>query len=167
MVTLASARSRYTTSQGGYKQLTLHSVISRKMESMRVSPHNDACNLWGDVGRVGQLRHWTCQKGGLPGWFESKVAAYAAADIGSNVTRAQKRVRLPPFLVPVTHLHLSFPSCCESLHQKSGLVVSENEPALANTHESHRKADDLPEPNKRNQTIGFSSKKSPNVNDFA
>ena len=38
MVTLASADSRYTTSQGSYKQLTLHSAISRKMETMRISP---------------------------------------------------------------------------------------------------------------------------------
>ena len=73
---------------------------------------------------MGQLRHWTCQKGGLPDRFESKVAAHAAADIGSNVTKAQKRVRLPPFLMPVTHLHLSFPSRSESMHLFYVLKVS-------------------------------------------
>ena len=35
---LASAGSRYTTSQGSYKQLTWNVVISRKMETMRMSP---------------------------------------------------------------------------------------------------------------------------------
>jgi hypothetical protein len=54
--------------------------------------------------------------------------------------------------MPVTHLLFSFLSYCESLDSCPPLVVSENEPALANTHESHGKPGDLPEPNKRNQT---------------
>ena len=116
---------------------------------------------------MGQLRHWTCQKGGLPDRFESKVAAHAIADIGSNVTKAQKRVRLPPFLIPVTHLHFSFPSRRESLHLFPPLVVALSTVASPKEPESMENEAISPEPNKRNQTIGFSSKKSPNVNDFA
>ena len=103
---------------------------------------------------MGQLRHWTCQKGGLPDRFESKVAAHAIADIGSNVTKAQKRVRLPPFLIPVTHLHFSFPSRRESLHLFPPLVVALSTVASPKEPESMENEAISPEPNKRNQTIG-------------
>ena len=83
-----------------------------------------AHDLWGEAGRVGQLRHGTCQKGGGPNSFGSKLAAHAHADIGSNVAIAQKRVRLPPLLMPVTHLLFSFPSRRESMHLFYMLVVA-------------------------------------------
>ena len=92
---------------------------------------SDTCNLWGYLRRVDQLSCRTCQKVGEPDLFESKVAAHATADIGSNVARAPKRVRLPPSLMPVTHLLFSFPSCCESSNSCPGVVVARFQPPRA------------------------------------
>jgi hypothetical protein len=64
MVTLASARSRYTTSQGSYKQLTLNVVISRKMETLRISP--DRClQLEGGRNKRGSVEVWDVSEGGV------------------------------------------------------------------------------------------------------
>ena len=92
MVTLASADSRYTTSQGSYKQLTLHSAISRKMETMRISPvrYLQSVGGWWNSGSV---EAWDVSEGGEPNSFQSKVAAHAIADMASNVAMAPKRVR--------------------------------------------------------------------------
>ena len=68
-----------------------------------------------------------CQKGGEPNSFARKVAAHATVDIVRDVANAPKQVRLPPFLMPVTDLLLSFPSRSESMHLFCVLKVSAQE----------------------------------------
>lgn len=53
------------------------------------------------------------------------------------------------------------------MHLSSPLVVALSTVASPKEPESMENEAISPEPNKRNETIGFSSKKSPNVNDFA
>ena len=71
-------------------------------------------DLWGP---------WAHQKGGEPNWFERNVPAHAAAHADAKVGRTQKRVRLPPPFMPVTHLLFEFPGRSGSLHFLHGVDV--------------------------------------------
>ena len=106
---------------------------------------SSALNLRGDVRRVDLSRPGTHEKGWEPNLFVRKVAAHAAAHVGSNVTSTRKRVRLPPLLMPVTHLVFAFPSRRESLQLFPPLVCSAACPARPNPTESHGNEPDLAE----------------------
>ena len=62
-----------------------------------------------------------------------------------KTTSTRKRVRLPPLLMPVTHLVFAFPSRRESLHLFPPLVYSAACPARPNPTESHGNEPDLAE----------------------
>jgi hypothetical protein len=108
MVTLASADSRYTTSQGSYKQLTLHSAISRKMETMRISPvrylqyvggwwNSGSVEAW-DVSEGGGTELFSEQSGRtchFGYWFECRTSSKT-----SPVTPLSDAGDSPSFFVP-------------------------------------------------------------------